>query len=166
MSEEPRALGSGWVSGTASVVLGAMGFGAVLCLLFPAELTTPELRAVYPMPLVRGLIQFVIVAGFVAGLLSVALRRSKRLGLAGLSLASLAVLLGGSGVPVEGPVPISHHLGLDWFLLDLLLMGVIFVPLERAFARIPQAIARAGFSTDLVYFFVGHVLIQLVIFFT
>jgi lathosterol oxidase len=143
-----------------------MGFGAVLCLLFPAVLTTPELRAVYPMHLVRALIQTVIVAAFVAGLFSVVLRRSKRLGLVGLSLASLSVLLGGSDVPVEGPVPVSHHLGLDWFLLDLLLMAVIFTPLERAFARVPQRIARAGFSTDLVHFFVGHVFIQVVVFFT
>jgi lathosterol oxidase len=143
-----------------------MGFGAVLCLLFPAQLTTPELRAVYPMNLVRALIQIVIVAAFVAGLLSVVLRRSKRLGLVGLSLASLSVVLGGSGVPVEGPVSVSDHLGLDWFLLDLLLMAVIFVPLERAFARVPQPIARSGFQTDLVYFFVGHVFIQVVVFFT
>ena len=56
---EPRTLGSGWISGVGSIVLGAMAFGAVLCLLLPAELTTPELRAVYPMRLIRGLIQAV-----------------------------------------------------------------------------------------------------------
>jgi sterol desaturase/sphingolipid hydroxylase (fatty acid hydroxylase superfamily) len=163
---EPRAIGSGWVSGTASITLGAMGLGAVLCLLFPAELTTPELRAVYPMAVVRALIQAVIVAAFVSGLLSIVLRKSKRLGLAGLSLAIVSVLLGGSSVPVDGPVPLSHHLGLDWFLLDLLLMGVLFLPLERAFARVAQPIFRTGFTTDVVYFFVGHVLIQVLVFFT
>jgi len=163
---EPRTLGSGWISGAASVALGAMGLGAVFCLLFPAELTTPELRAVYPMPLVRALIQAVIVAAFVSGLLSIVLRKSKRLGLAGLSLATVSVLLGGSSVPVDGPVPLSDHLGLDWFLLDLLLMGVLFLPLERAFARVAQPIFRKGFATDVVYFFVGHVLIQVVVFFT
>jgi predicted DNA-binding transcriptional regulator AlpA len=53
---EPRTFGSGWISGIASIVLGAMAFGAVLCLLFPAQLTTPELREIYPMDLVRALL--------------------------------------------------------------------------------------------------------------
>jgi lathosterol oxidase len=163
---EPRTFGSGWISGVASIVLGAMAFGAVLCLLFPAELTTPELRAIYPMGLVRALIQAVIVVGFVLGLVSVVLRRSKRLGLAGISIAIVSVLLGGSEVPVEVPVPKSNHLGLDWFLLDLLLMAILFVPLERLFPRVEQPIVRDEFSTDLVYFGVGHVLIQVFVFLT
>jgi sterol desaturase/sphingolipid hydroxylase (fatty acid hydroxylase superfamily) len=163
---EPRRFGSGWISGVGSIVLGAMAFGAVLCLLFPAELTTPELRAVYPMRLVRGLIQAVIVTSFVLGLVSVVLRRSKRLGLAGISIAVVSVLLGGSEVPVEVPVPKSNHLSLDWFLLDLLLMAILFVPLERLFPRVEQPIVRDEFSTDLVYFGVGHVLIQVFVFLT
>jgi lathosterol oxidase len=163
---ESRAFGSGWISGTASIVLSAMGVGAVLCLLFPAQLTTPELRAIYPMGIVRGLIQAVIVLGFALGLISVVLRKSKLLGLTGLSLAIVSVLLGGSEVPVEGPVAKSNYLGLDWFLLDLLLMSILFVPLERLFARVQQPIARDEFATDLVYFFVGHVLIQLFVFLT
>jgi sterol desaturase/sphingolipid hydroxylase (fatty acid hydroxylase superfamily) len=165
-SAAPRTLGSGWISGTASVVLGAMGFGAVLCLLFPAQLTTPELRAIYPMGVVRRLIEVVIVTGFLLGLVSVVLRKSKVLGLAGLSLAIVAVLLGGWEVPVEGPVAKSNYLGLDWFLLDLLLMSVTFVPIERLFARVSQPIVRDEFGTDLVYFFVGHMLIQVFVFFT
>jgi len=102
----------------------------------------------------------------VLGLVSVVLRKSKALGLAGLSLAILATLLGGSEVPVDGPVAKSNYLGLDWFLLDLLLMSVLFVPLERLFPRVSQPIAREQFATDLVYFFVGHILIQVFVFFT
>ncbi|MBI1816144.1 MAG: sterol desaturase family protein [Deltaproteobacteria bacterium] len=165
-SAEPRKFGSGWISGSASIVLGAMGLGAVLCLLFPAQLTTPELRAIYPMGIVRGLIQAGIVTGFVLGLLSIVLRKSKALGLAGLLLATIAVLLGGWEVPVEVPVAKSNYLGLDWFLLDLLLMSVLFVPIERLFPRVSQPILRDEFSTDLVYFFIGHVLIQVFVFFT
>ena len=44
---------AGWFSAVASVTLGAMGLGAVLCLWFPAILTTPELRDVYDMRLIR-----------------------------------------------------------------------------------------------------------------
>ena len=45
--------GSGWISGVAAVVLGALGLGAVLCLLFPDVLTSPETRGYYPLPAVR-----------------------------------------------------------------------------------------------------------------
>jgi sterol desaturase/sphingolipid hydroxylase (fatty acid hydroxylase superfamily) len=166
MNVEPRTFGSGWISGGASIVLGAMGFGGVLCLLFPAELTTPELRAVYPMGVIRGLIELVIVLGFVLGLVSIVLRKSKVLGLTGLALTVGALLLGGWQVPIEGAVARSTYLGLDWFLLDLLMMSVLFVPLERLFARVSQPILRDEFATDLIYFFVGHVLIQIFVFFT
>ena len=59
--------GRGWISGVCSVALGALGAGAVLCLLFPHLLTTPEARAVYPMALVRFLIHLVLVAAFGLG---------------------------------------------------------------------------------------------------
>jgi hypothetical protein len=36
-----RRFGSGWISGVLSTTLGAMGFGGVLCLLFPSLLTSP-----------------------------------------------------------------------------------------------------------------------------
>jgi hypothetical protein len=41
--------GSGWISGVFSVALGIMGLGAVLCLLFPDLLTTPDARGWYPI---------------------------------------------------------------------------------------------------------------------
>lgn len=161
-----RAFGNGWISGAASIALGTMGFGAVLCLLFPEALTTPELRALYPMGLVRGLIEAVIVGGFLLGVVSVVLRRSKWLGLTGISLGAASVLLGGWEVPVDGPVESTTYLGLDWFLLDLLLMSIMFVPIERLFPRVPQPILRDEVGVDLVYFFVGHVLVQIFLFLT
>lgn len=158
---EPKRPGTGWVSGVLSVVLGVMAVGAVLCLHFPALLTSPELRAVYPMPLVRGVIQAGIVVAFVAGLGSAWLRRRKALGLAGMALAIVATLLGGADVPVEGPVPRAPYLGLDWFLLSLLLTGLVFVPLERAFPLRPeQRVFRDEWTTDVTYFFASHALVQ------
>ncbi len=158
---EDTRFGSGWISGVLSTTLGAMGFGAVLCLLFPSILTTPELREIYPMDLVRSLIQLVLLMAFVLGLISVMLRKRKVLGSIGISLATLATLLGGSQVPVETPVRKSNYLGLDWFLLNLLLLALIFVPMERIFARLKnQGIFRRGWNTDLAHFFVSHLLVQ------
>ena len=48
--------GEGKISGVLSATLGALGFGAVLCLLYPQWLTSADMRAVYPMALVRALI--------------------------------------------------------------------------------------------------------------
>jgi lathosterol oxidase len=159
--DAPGTFGTGWISGAASVFLGALAVGAVLCLHFPASLTAPELRAVYPMPLIRRLIQGGIVVAFVAGLLSTVLRRRKALGLAGMGLAAVATLLGGADVPVAAPVPEAPHLGLDWFLLSLFLWALVFVPLERAAPLRPeQGIFRSGWTTDLGWFFASHVAVQ------
>jgi sterol desaturase/sphingolipid hydroxylase (fatty acid hydroxylase superfamily) len=159
---ERKALGRRWLLGILSLFLGTLAAFAVLCLHFPHVLTTPELRAVYPMGLVRALIAGGIVLAAALGALAVALQRGRRLGTLGLALALVAQLAGGAWVEVEIPVARSQHLGLDWLALDLLLLVVIFVPLERAFARLPeQPVFRRGWRTDLAYFFVSHLLVQL-----
>src|SRR5262245_46179342 len=157
-----KALGRRWWLGIVSVFLATLAAFAVLCLHFPELLTTPELRAVYPMPLVRALIAGGILLAAASGALAIALGRGRRLGALGLVLALAAQLAGGAWVEVATPVARSHHLGLDWLALDLLLLAAVFVPLERAFARLPaQPVFRRGWRTDLAYFFVSHLLVQL-----
>ena len=46
-----RGPGHGWISGVVGVFLGATAAGAVLVLHFPDLLTTEDLRARYPLPL-------------------------------------------------------------------------------------------------------------------
>ena len=159
---ERKALGRRWLLGIVSLFLATLAAFAVLCLHFPHVLTTPELRAVYPMQVVRALIAGGIVLAAGLGALAVVLQRGRRLGALGLALACAAQLAGGAWVEVETPVARSHHLGLDWLALDLLLLAIVFVPLERAFARLPeQPVFRRGWRTDLAYFFVSHLLVQL-----
>ncbi|MGH7365057.1 MAG: sterol desaturase family protein [Candidatus Rokuibacteriota bacterium] len=157
----------GWVTGVLSAVLGALAFGAVLCLWFPAVLTTPALRDVYPMEVVRTTIKVTLGAAFVLGVISIVLKRRKALGLTGAGLALLATLMGGSEVAVATPVARSGHVGLDWFLLDLFLLSAIFVPIELLFGRLrEQPIFRAEWGTDLWHFGVSHLLVQLTVFLT
>jgi lathosterol oxidase len=152
-------LGDGRLSGALGMALGALSLLAVLCFRFPELLTTPELRAVYPMGLVRGALFGALVCALAAGALAVLLGR-RALGLAGLVLAGAAIALGGAWVET-GPVAASSHAGLDWFVLDLLVLALVFVPLERAFARVrEQRILRAGWRTDLAHFFASHLLVQ------
>jgi hypothetical protein len=149
-----------------SAVLGALAFGAVLCLWFPAVLTTPALRDVYPMEIVRTTIKVTLGVAFVLGVLSVFLKRRKALGLTGAGLALVATLMGGS-VAVATPVAHLNHVGLDWFLLDLFLLSAIFVPIELLFGRLrEQPIFRAEWRTDLWHFGVSHLLVQLTVFLT
>ncbi|MFO0845629.1 MAG: sterol desaturase family protein [Gemmataceae bacterium] len=160
-AEPPRHLGSGYLSGVFSVTLGVLGLGAVLCFHYPQLLTVPELRGQYPVPYVRALLHLVLVASFLLGVLSVCLRRVKALGAAGIGLTLTAALLGGSRVPLDGELTDGPFLGLDWFLINLIVYSAVFIPLERLFARLPQQrVFRRGWRTDLAYFFVSSLLVQ------
>ena len=153
----------GWVTGVLSAVLGALTFGAVLCLWFPAVLTTPALRDVYPMEIVRTTIKIALGVAFVLGVVSIVLKRRKALGLTGAGLALLATLMGGSEVAVATPVARSNHVGLDWFLLDLFLLSAIFVPIELLFARLDQPVFREDWRPDLWHYGIPHLLVQLIV---
>ena len=52
-SAEERRFGTGWLSGTAGLVLAVIGVGAVLCLRYPDLLTVPDARAFYNIGIVR-----------------------------------------------------------------------------------------------------------------
>lgn len=157
----PTHFGSGWISGVLSIALGAIGLGAVLCFHYPSLLTMPALRGLYPIPYIRALLHLVLVGSFLLGVLSVFLRESKALGLSGIALTLMAALLGGSRVPIEGELTEGPFLGLDWFLLNLIGYSLLFIPLERLFARRPaQPILRQGWRTDLIYFCISALLVQ------
>ena len=161
--ETGHRFGSGWISGVLSATCGALGYGGVLCLLFPNWLTTPAARALYPMDLVRFLIYVMLVLGFGLGALSVVLRRRKVLGFTGIALATAGTLLGGSAAEV-GSVGGTTAVGLDWFLLNLFVLALLFVPLERVIPRLPeQAIFRRGWTTDLMHFAMSHLMVQVTV---
>jgi sterol desaturase/sphingolipid hydroxylase (fatty acid hydroxylase superfamily) len=158
----PRRFGTGWISGVLAVALGLMSVFAVLCLHFPQWLTIPELRSRYPLPLVRLAIDWSILAVLALSGLSLLLRRRKALGIAGLTLATVALALGAGGVEIGRARDSAVYLGLDWFVLGVLTTAALFVPLERAFAqRREQGPFRPGWLTDSQYFFMSHALVQL-----
>ena len=160
--DEPTGFGTGWWSGVLSAFFGLLAFGAVVCLHFPQLLTSPDLRPYYPMSVMRSLIQAVIAGAIVFGVTSAMLRKKKVLALTGMSLALAATLLGGANVPINEQLDNGLALGLDWFLLDLLLMTLIFSPIEVIWPAYPkQSVFRAEWLTDIVYFLSTHLPIQI-----
>lgn len=58
-------------------------------------------------------------------------------------------------------------IGLDWFALNLLLLAVIFIPLERAFPQRPESTTfRPGWVTDGMYLTINHLAVQALTFLT
>ena len=160
-----RRFGRGWISGVFAVALGALGAGGVLCIRYPALLTLPDARAVYPMDVVRFLIHLVLVGAFGLAVLSIALSRRAPLGLTAVGLVVAALLMGGSQADV-GSLDGTRYVGLDWFLLNVLVLAMLFVPLEQLFARLPQRVLRPGWTTDLAHFAVSHLLVQVTVLLT
>src|SRR6202021_2773118 len=162
---ESTGFGTGWWSGILSSFFGLLSFGGVLCLHFPQLLSSPELRPHYPMHTMRVLIQFLIVGAILFGVISSILRKKKILALLEILLAIAATALGGSSVQINDTPHGGLAIGLDWFLLDLFLMALIYVPLERLWPQYPeQGTFRDQWTLDVVYFLSTHLPIQILSF--
>ena len=162
---ESTGFGTGWWSGILSAFFGFLSFGGVLCLHFPQLLTSPELRPHYPMHTMRVLIQFLIVGAIFFGVISSILRKKKALALTGMLFAVAATALGGSSVQINDTLRDGPAIGLDWFLLDLFLMALIYVPLERLWPQYPkQGTFRKEWTLDVVYFMSTHLPLQILSF--
>ncbi len=162
---DATGFGTGWWSGILAVFFGFLALGGVLCLHFPQFLTSAEFRPFYSLPAIRLLIQGLIVAAVAFGAISALLRKKKTLALTGMLLAIAATAWGGSSVKVNGSQLNGMTIGMDWFLLDLLLMALIYVPLERIWPQYPaQGTFRTGWVQDVVYFMSTHLPIQILSF--
>jgi len=163
--DESTGFGTGWWSGILSAFFGFLSFGGVLCLHFPQLLGSPELRPHYPMHTMRVLIQGLIVGAILFGVISSIRRKKKILALTGMLLAIAATALGGSSVQINETPRGGLAIGLDWFLLDLFLMALIYVPLERLWPQYPkQGTFRNQWTLDVVYFMSTHLPLQILSF--
>lgn len=159
--KEDHRFGSGWISGVFALFFAMAGLIAVLCLRFPGLLTTPMLRDHYDVPLVRIALHLDLILGFALAVLNLALRRQKIMGFTAITGILVSTLLGGSQATPAGELTSGAYLGLDWFLLNLTFLCIIFIPLERFFARLPeQSIFRQDWRADLFYFLVNSLLVQ------
>jgi sterol desaturase/sphingolipid hydroxylase (fatty acid hydroxylase superfamily) len=103
-----------------------------------------------------------IIATFLFGLISMALNKNRKQALIGIVLGVLAIALGGFSVEGRAVDKVNWSIGLDWLLLDLFIMVLIFVPLELVFPKNNhQSKFHDEWRTDLIYFAISHLAIQL-----
>ncbi len=160
-SEADRAFGRGWISGVAALVLGLSGFLIVVCLSFPSWFTVPEIRALYAQPVFHVALQLWLVAAFILSIISLILRQNKILGFTALFLVVLATTLGGSHAAAQVKESSPVFFGVDWFVLNVIFTGLLFVPVELLFPRYKgQELFRFEWREDLFYYFVSSMMVQ------
>ena len=153
--------GEGKISGIISIFLGLMSFLGVFCFKYPEWLTTPEFREIYTGESMKILLTAVIIASLFFAVVSFMLSKKKKFALIGIVFCIATIFLGGFDVDPRAVGETKYHLGLDWLLLDLFLMAIIFVPIEMVFPkRKEQKTFHEEWRTDLVYFVVSHLLVQ------
>ena len=162
---KPR-IGEGRIGSFLCASIGLLSVAAVLCLRFPAYLTTPELRTHYDVELLRLVLAIAMVVAAGLGVLAIALGgtrlRAVRLrAIIGLTALFLAMLLGGPYVATSDFTQPRFYFGLDWLVLDLFFTGAAFATLEAIFPKIrpDQPPLREGWQLDLGYFGVNHLAI-------
>jgi len=158
-------------AGLVAAFLGMLCVLAELCFLLPDLLVTKDALPLYVrhIGLFRGLLQASIVMTIVLGALAIALERQNmknaRRAQLGIGLAVIALLMGGPNVePVDLGGQRSLVAGLDYFVLELLVLGLVFMPMEALWPLREQRVLREGWQTDLKHFFVSHAGVQLLSF--
>ncbi|OBY24730.1 sterol desaturase family protein [Leisingera sp. JC1] len=164
---EARPLGSGWLSGSMALLAAVTGLLLVLLRWYPETLSYPQTAFVHSSGYVTAFLRFVLLAGYALSLLSLILSRQKSLGWAALGLSVVASLMATAQPQHAGEVPQSLYFGLDYFVVNVLLVGFLFVPLERFFpARREQTVFRTEWREDMFYYLVSSMLVQVLTFLT
>ncbi len=155
-------VGEGKISGAIAIFLSSLTLIGLLCFKFPEWLTTPDFREIYTAEMVEKLMLIAIISAFIFTLISFVLSKNKKYAVTALVLCVLTVVLGGFNVEGRAVEKVNWSIGLDWLILDLFMMALLFVPIELAFPKNKiQTKFHEEWRTDLVYFIISHLFIQL-----
>ena len=161
--EHVFVFGEGVLSGAIALLLSALSVLGGLAFHFPEYLTTPDLRQVYDVEMIRSLMFFsLILAG---GLATFNLIRgnNKRLGFLAWVFIVISVALGAHTVAVDDFADGKPYLGVDWLILDLLGSTLVFVAIEKIWPHRDQPVLRMQWKTDLHHFLLNHLLVGFVL---
>ena len=156
--------GKGMTTGVIALALSLLVALGVLAFHFPAYLTTPQLRQVYDVEMVRQLMLAAMLIGGGLALANIVFDRARWLSSAAFALIVVSALAGGHKVPVDDFADNTPYIGLDWFVLDLLGSTLMFVFIEKLFAlKKDQPVFRPAWQTDLAHFGVNHLIVGFVL---
>lgn len=163
---DARPFGSGWISGTIGLLAGIVGLLMVIILRNPTIASVPQLSSVYQGVPFRLALYFVLISGFLLAALSLVLRKDKTLGGAAMIATLLATMIG--SLPAHRDYGIEGvFFGVDFFILNVLFTGLLFIPIERLFPKNPdQPVLRDEWREDLFYYLVSSLFIQLLTYLT
>ena len=157
--------GYGMITGVIALSLGILCFLGVLAFHYPQYLTTPELRKVYSVDMLRMIMLTSMVIAGGLSIVNLMRRRQISINAAALMLIIATWALGGHAVPASPDFP-DHtpYVGLDWFILDLLGSTIIFVLIEKLLPIYKgQPVFRGGWQTDFTHFIVNHFIVGLIL---
>ncbi len=160
--KERLIIGEGKISGYLSIFLAILCLGATISAYFPEYLTTADFRELYKPNYIKFTFLIVLTLSFGFALASFILSKKTKLGFFAILLIGTSILLA-SGLPAYQEIDSkSFTIGLDWLLLDILISAVIFIPIELFLPKKPeQTKFHEEWKTDLVYFIISHLLIQI-----
>lgn len=161
--EKPRAerpFGSGWLSGSLAILMGVLALAGVLVLRFPETFTSPELGPIHEIVPLRVITHALLIGGYLFAVLSLILSRKPVLPIAGFFLIVVAALTYGAPIgSAETALPV--YFGLDFFILKVLTVGLLFLPLERLWPHRPeQTVLRYEWREDFFYFAFSTLMVQ------
>lgn len=161
---DERSIGSGWLSGCGALLCGLVSIVLAIALKYP-WLTTPELALITKTSAFKLFQYLVLMLGYIFALISMILRKDKTLAFTALALVMAAALMGGSSNEQLAAKNASVYFGLDFFVINMLFTGFLFVPLERLFPhRAEQGVFRREWHEDLFYFLVSSLFVQVLAF--
>jgi sterol desaturase/sphingolipid hydroxylase (fatty acid hydroxylase superfamily) len=167
MPSELRKFGSGWLSGTVALLAAVAGLALVIVMRYPAYFSMPELKVLHDSGTVRIAAHVFLLLAYGLALLNLILRPSRALGYTALAIALLAGLLGGSTVDARTGASSSVFFGLDFFIVNVLFTGFLFIPLERLLPKKPeQRLFRQEWREDILYYLVSSMFVQVLTYMT
>jgi sterol desaturase/sphingolipid hydroxylase (fatty acid hydroxylase superfamily) len=158
---EVRRFGSGWFSGFFGLLFAVVGCGLIVAMRWPDWFATPELQTLKDWGGIRPLIHILLLASYALSLLSLLLRPRKALGFTALAIGVTGAILGGSNVQPQETADWGIFFGLDFFVVNMMVTGLMFAPIERFLPhRREQRLFRIEWREDLFYYLISSMLVQ------
>jgi sterol desaturase/sphingolipid hydroxylase (fatty acid hydroxylase superfamily) len=157
-----RVFGSGWASGVLGIGLSLAGLLLVISMRTPGQvLTTPAMTPLEGASWFKVGVLLLLVGGFVSSVVSLALREAKILGTTGVVLALTATVIVQLIATANTAHALPIYFGLDWFALNVLFTGLIFIPIERLWPQQEdQSVFREEWREDVFYVLISSLMVQ------